>query len=57
MKLNLKLIDVIMKLSKNEKVPDENYQELKELYTDLSKFADDRTFKNKMDLKFLRDTD
>ena len=46
-----------MKLSKNEKIPDENYQELKELYTDLSKFADDRTFKNKMDLKFLRDTD
>ena len=57
MKLNLKLIDAIMKLSKNEKIPDENYQEIKKLYADLSKFASDRTFKNKMDLKFLRDTD
>ena len=50
MKLNLKLIDAIMKLSKNEKIPDENYQEIKKLYADLSKFASDRTFKNKMDL-------
>ena len=46
-----------MKLAKNEKIPDENYDEIKKLYNDLSKFADDRTFKNKMDLKFLRDTD
>ena len=57
MQLNLKLINIIMKLSKNEKIPDENYEEIKKLYNDLSKFADDRTFKNKMDLKFLRDTD
>ena len=47
----------IMKLSKNETIPDENYQELKKLCTKLSKFTDDRTFKNKMVLKFLRDTD
>jgi len=57
MQLNLKLIDVLMKLSKNEKIPDENYEEIKKLYNDLSKFTDDRTFKNKMDLKFLRETD
>jgi len=57
MQLNLKLIDIIMKLSKNEKIPDENYEDIKKLYNDLSKFADDRTFKNKMDLKFLRETD
>ena len=57
MKLNLKLIDVVMKLSKNEKIPDENYQEIKKLHADLSKFTNDRTFKNKMDLKFLRDND
>ena len=55
MKLNLELAYVIMKLSKNETIPDENYQELKKLCTKLSKFTDDRTFKNKMDLKFLRD--
>ena len=57
MKLNLKLIDVLMKFSKNEKISDANYEEIKKLYTDLSKFTDDRTFKNKMDLKFLRETD
>tara|TARA_Y100000996_G_C22541093_1_gene650085 strand:- start:1472 stop:1966 length:495 start_codon:yes stop_codon:yes gene_type:complete len=57
MQLNLKLIDVLMKFSKNEKISDENYEEIKKLYTDLSKFTDDRTFKNKMDLKFLRETD
>ena len=57
MQLNLKLIDVLMKFSKNEKISDANYEEIKKLYTDLSKFTDDRTFKNKMDLKFLRETD
>ena len=57
MQLNLTLIDVLMKFSKNEKISDENYEEIKKLYTDLSKFTDDRTFKNKMDLKFLRETD
>ena len=54
-KLNLQLIDIVMKLSKNEKISDEKYEEIKKLYDELSKFLDDRTFKNKMDLKFLRD--
>jgi len=57
MQLNLKLITLIMKLSKNEKIPDESYEEIKKLHAELSKFTIDRTFKNKMDLKFLRDTD
>ena len=57
MKLNLQLIDIIMKLSKNEKISDEKYEEIKKLYDELSKFQDDRNFKNKMDLKFLRETD
>ena len=57
MKLNLQLIDIIMKLSKNEKISDEKYEEIKNLYDKLSKFEDSRTFKNKKDLKFLRDTD
>ena len=57
MKLNLQLIDIIMKLSKNEKISDEKYEEIKNLYDELSKFEESRTFKNKMDLKFLRDND
>ena len=51
MKLNLKLIDIVMKLSNNEKIPDNDYEEIKKLYADLSKFTNDRTFRNKMDLK------
>ena len=57
MKLNLKLIDIVMKLSNNEKIPDNDYEEIKKLYADLSKFTNDRTFRNKMDLKFLREND
>jgi hypothetical protein len=57
MKLNLQLIDIVMKLSKNEKISDEKYEEIKKLYVELTKFKDTRTFKNKMDLKFLRETD
>mgnify|MGYP001219004415 FL=1 len=57
MKLNLQLIDIVMKLSKNETISDEKYEEIKKLYTELCKFQEDRNFKNKMDLKFLRDTD
>ena len=57
MKINLQLIDLIIKLSKNEKISDENYQDIKKLYVELTKFTDSRTFKNKMDLKFLRDND
>ena len=57
MKLNLQLIDIVMKLSKNETISDEKYEEIKKLYMELSKFQEDRNFKNKMDLKFLRDTD
>ena len=29
MKLNLKLIDIVMKLSNNEKIPDNDYDEIK----------------------------
>ena len=57
MKLNLKLIDIVMKLSNNEKIPDNDYEEIKKLYVALSKFTNDRTFRNKMDLNFLREND
>ena len=57
MKLNLKLIDIVMKLSNNEKIPDNDYEEIKKLYVDLSKFTNVRTFRNKMDLNFLREND
>ena len=53
--LNMKLLDMIMKISKKQELSDEEYQELERLREKLVTFTDDRTFKNKMDLRFLRD--
>ena len=53
--LNMKLLDIITKISKNQELSDEDYQELEKLHEKLVAFTDDRTFKNKMDLKFLRE--
>jgi hypothetical protein len=46
---------MITKISKKQELSDEDYQELEKLREKLVTFTDDRTFKNKMDLKFLRD--
>ena len=54
-RLNMKLLDMIMKISKKQELSDEDYQELEKLREKLVTFTDDRTFKNKMDLKFLRE--
>ena len=53
--LNMKLLDMITKISRKQELSDEDYQELEELRQKLSAFTSDRTFKNKMDLKFIRD--
>ena len=52
--LNMKLLDMIMKISKKQELSAEDYQELERLREKLVTFTDDRTFKNKMDLKFIR---
>lgn len=57
LKLNLKLTDIIIKFSKNEKIPDEDYEEIKKLQETLTDFIDTRSFKNKNDLEFLRNSD
>ena len=51
----MKLLDMITKISRKQELSDEDYQELEELRQKLSAFTSDRTFKNKMDLKFIRD--
>ena len=53
--LSMKLLDIITKLSKKQELSGEDYQELEKLHEKLVAFTDDRTFKNKMDLKFLRE--
>ena len=57
LKLNLKLTDIIIKISKNEKITDEDYEEIKKLQETLTDFIDTRSFKNKNDLEFLRNSD
>ena len=54
-RLNMKLLDMITKISKKQELSDEEYQELERLREKLETFTGDRTFKNKMDLKFLRE--
>ena len=53
MKLNMKLLDMIIKMSKNKEITHEDYEELTKLQKKFATFTNDRTFKNKMDLKFL----
>ena len=53
--LNMQLLDMITKISKKQELSDEDYQELERLREKLITFTGDRTFKNKMDLKFLRE--
>jgi len=54
--LNMKLLDIITKISKKEEIPNQEYQELEQLREKLVKnlrdrpSLNDRTFKNKMDL-------
>ena len=57
MKLNLKLTDIIVKFSKNENISEKDYEEIRKLHNTLSDFVDSRSFKNKNDLKFLRESD
>ena len=52
--LNMKLLDMIMKISKKQELSAEDYQELERLRDKFVTFTSNRTFKNKMDLKFIR---
>ena len=53
--LNMKLLDIITKISKKQELSDKDNQELEKLRKKFQTFTSDRTFKNKMDLKFLRE--
>jgi len=54
-KLNMKLIDMMIKMSAKKEITNEDYEELKKIQKGLVTFTNDRTFKNKMDLKFLKE--
>ena len=52
--LNLKLTEIILKLSTGEKLSKEEISNTRKLQEELNDFISQRTFKNKMDLKFFK---
>ena len=53
--LNLKLTEIILKLSTGEKLSKEEISNTRKLQEELNDFISQRTFKNKMDLKFFKE--
>ena len=52
--LNMKLTEIILKLSIGEKLSKEEIANARKLQEELNDFISQRTFKNKMDLKFFK---
>ena len=52
--LNLKLTEIILKLSTGEKLSKEEIANARKLQEELNDFISQRTFKNKMDLQFFK---
>lgn len=55
--LNLKLITMLIKLLKNEKLTDEEISEISKMHDDISKFNKERTFSNKKDVEYFKKFD
>ena len=53
--MQLKMYKIILKLSKDEKLSEEEIKEIDELYNKIINHVDERTFKNKLDLKYIKD--
>lgn len=52
--LNMKLTEIILKLSTEEKLSKEEIVNVRKLQEELNDFVNQRTFKNKMDLEFFK---
>ena len=55
--LNMKLTEIILKLSTEEKLSKEEIVNVRKLQDELNDFVSQRTFKNKMDLEFFKKID
>ena len=53
-KLNLKLSENILKLSKNEKFSEKEIEEIKIITDELTKYVQERSYKNKLDQEFFK---
>ena len=54
LKLNLKLISLLLKMSTGEKIDKNEIDEIEKLHGDILKLVDERTFKNNLDIDFLK---
>ena len=54
LRLNLKLLSMILKISKNETIPDDDIEDVKKLYQEISDFSLKRNIGNNLDLDFLK---
>ena len=54
LKLNLKLISLLLKMSTGEKIDKNEIDEIEKLRGDTLKFVDERSFKNNLDIDFLK---
>ena len=54
LELNLKLIDKLIKISNNEKLTDEENEEIKKIQEEVSKFTEKRTFDNQIELDYFK---
>ena len=54
LKLNLKLISLLLKMSTGEKIDKNEIAEVEKLSHDISKFVNERNFKNDLDIDFVK---
>ena len=57
LQINQKLIDLILLISKNEKMSGDDISRIYEIQEKLNKFTDERTLSNKKDLDFMKKMD
>jgi hypothetical protein len=57
LQINQKLIDLILLISKNEKMSGDDISRVYEIQEKLNKFTDERTLSNKKDLDFMKKMD
>ena len=54
LRLNLKLISMLMKISKKETLSEKDLQDIEKLYDEILTFSNERDFINNLDLDFLK---
>ena len=54
LKLNLKLISLLLRMSNGEKIEKNEIDEIEKLHNEISKFVEKRNFKNDLDIEFVK---